>query len=100
MKKIRPELKRIEGKMKSARSAEEKIKVITDEYAGIRPTLDVGLGELDKIMKKFAFEAGAQNAKFKSRVKPLKSVISKVVERTVLRTSGAVIKTQSSEPQV
>ncbi len=81
MKKIRPELKRIEGKMKSARSAEEKIKVITDEYAGIRPTLDVGLGELDKIMKKFAFESGAQNAKFKSRVKPLKSVISKVIER-------------------
>ena len=81
MKKIRPELKRIEGKMKSARSTEEKIKVITDEYEGIRPSLDIGLGELDRIMKKFAFESGAQNAKFNSRVKPLKSVISKVIER-------------------
>lgn len=81
MKKVRQELKRIGSQMKASRSQEDKVKVITSEYEELRPTLDAGLTELDKLMKKFAYEAGAQHAKFKSRVKPLKSVISKTIER-------------------
>ena len=85
MKKIRPELVRIEKLLKAvpagADQHEGKVKVLTAELEKLRPELEAGLQELQKFMKKVAFEGGSQNAKFKARIKPAKSVIDKVINR-------------------
>ena len=81
MKKVRTELVRIEKKLKAERDETAKVQIVTDEYAAIMPELERGLSELDKFMKKVAFETDAQGAKFKSRIKPIASVLNKVMKR-------------------
>lgn len=74
-------LKAASSRLKGARTDAEKQTVVTQAYEQWKPTLDAALAELDRTIKKLARDAGVEKAKFKSRIKPLKSVVDKSVMR-------------------
>ena len=71
----------IESQMKGIRDKGDKEKFLRNAIESAQPTLQGAQNELDKVMRSVAHAAGVQNAKFKARIKPMASIVDKVMAR-------------------